>query len=127
MKRFLLLLVLAIIFVGCTRMGEDTPNNAQAPMNDNVILPGESSNPAPLPNAETPAAAEPKITEDKTKEIAFSDAGVTEDKVYGLETDIDLEGNRRYYEIDFKADGYEYEYDIDAESGKILKKEKERD
>ncbi len=127
MKKILLLFVLAIIFVGCTRMGEDTPDNAQAPVNDNVILPDESSTPAPLPNAETPAVAEPKITLDEAKRIAFEDAGVNEEDVYGLETDVDLEGNRRYYEIDFKADGYEYEYDIDAQSGKILKKEKERD
>lgn len=127
MKKILLLLVLAIIFVGCTRMGEDTEGNAEAPMNDNVILPEESSSPAPLPNAEMPTVTEPKITLDEAKRIAFEDAGVKEEDVYGLETDIDLEGNRRYYEIDFKSGNYEYEYDIDAESGKILKKDKERD
>lgn len=127
MRKLLLLLVLAIIFVGCTRMNDEAPDNAEAPMNDNVILPEESTNPAPLPNAETPAAAEPKITLDEAKRIAFEDAGVNEEDVYGLETDVDLEGNRRYYEIDFKSGNYEYEYEIDAESGKILKKNRERD
>ncbi len=127
MKKILLLLALAVIFVSCTRMAEENPNDTNTPMNDNMILPEESATPAPLPNAEAPTAAEPKITLDEAKRIAFEDAKVNEENVYGLETDVDLEGNRRYYEIDFKADGYEYEYDIDAESGKILKREKERD
>ncbi|MBR6823341.1 MAG: PepSY domain-containing protein [Clostridia bacterium] len=31
------------------------------------------------------------------------------------------------YEVEFKYNGYEYEYDIDAVTGKILMTEKEKD
>ena len=37
------------------------------------------------------------------------------------------EHGRKIYEVTFYKDGYEYEYDIDAESGKVLKFEKELD
>jgi len=32
-----------------------------------------------------------------------------------------------HYEVDFEAGAYEYEYEIHAETGEILKSEKERD
>lgn len=127
MKKLLLLFILSLVFVGCARVMDTLPNEAEPPVSDRVIIPDEGVMPSTIPNAETPAVTEPTVTLEEAKKIAFQDAGVTEDKVYGLETDIDLDGNRRYYEIDFKSGGFEYEYDIDAESGKILKKDKERD
>lgn len=80
-----------------------------------------------LPNAETPAVTPERISIEDAKKIAFEDAGVNEADVRALDTDTDFEGERRYYEIDFKAGDYEYEYEIDAENGKILKKDKEKD
>lgn len=132
MKKLILLLLLSILVVSCADEVRDdvlnTPDPSSAPpISDNVILPEESATPTPLPSAEVPSAAEATITLDEAKKIAFKDAGVDETKVTELETDIDREGSRRYYEIDFKADGYEYEYEIDIESGKILKKDRERD
>lgn len=131
MKKIFLLFILALIFVSCTNNAAEenqrTSDTTNFTTSDTPLAPSNSANPTPLPNAETPAVTEPGITLEKAKEIAFSDAGVTEDTVYGLETDVDLEGNRRYYEIDFKSGNYEYEYEIDAESGKILKKYKEID
>ena len=44
-----------------------------------------------------------------------------------MKVEKDRENGRTIYEVEFTADGYEYEYEIDASSGKILKKEKERD
>ena len=40
---------------------------------------------------------------------------------------IHIKPGRKIYEVTFYKDGYEYEYDIDAESGKVLKFEKELD
>lgn len=130
MKKIFLLLIIAIIFVSCTEkaMEENSRTNDTTNFNtDTPILPDESSNPMLLPNAETPAVTENKITINDAKKIAFENAGVKETDITSLETDTDREGNRRYYEIDFKAGGYEYEYDIDMDSGKILKKDKEID
>lgn len=68
-----------------------------------------------------------KNSKEKAKKIAFSDAGVNEADVYGLEIDLDREKNATKYEVDFKANGKEYEYDIDVYSGKILLKKVEKD
>lgn len=131
MKKLFLLFILAIIFVSCTNNAAEenarTSDTTNFTTNDTPLSPNNSATPAPLPNAETPAAAEVEITLEKAKEIAFEDAGLTEDKVYALKTDFDSEGQRQYYEIDFKSGNYEYEYEIDAKNGKILKKDKEID
>ena len=39
--------------------------------------------------------------------------------------ELDYEHGRKVYEITFYKGGFEYEYDIDAESGKVLKFEKD--
>lgn len=54
--------------------------------------------------------------------IAYSHAGVTEDSVYDMEIELD---NGRY-EIEFKSNGYEYEYEISADDGTVIKWEKDR-
>ncbi len=61
---------------------------------------------------------------DKAKEIALNNAGATLDKVTGLETDFDTEHGAIIYEVEFDFEGYEYEFDIDAKSGNIIKLEK---
>ena len=130
MKKIFLLLLLSILFVSCTERAMEENNNTRDTTNfntsDTSLLPEESANPMLIPNAETPAITENNITIDDAKKIAFEDAGVNEADVTALETDTDMEGDRRYYEIDFKAGGFEYEYEIDM-SGKILKKDKEKD
>lgn len=68
-----------------------------------------------------------KISRSKAKSIALKDAGVKEADAYGLSIEYDNDDGRKVYEVEFKSDGYEYSYTLDAESGKILEKEKERD
>ena len=41
--------------------------------------------------------------------------------------ELDFEHGRKIYEIEFYKDGFEYEYDIDAETGAVLKFEKDWD
>ena len=131
MKKLFLLFILAVIFVSCTNNAAEenqrTSDTTNFTTNDTPLSPNNSATPAPLPNAEIPALTENSISLDEAKRIAFEDAGVTEDKVYALDTDFDSEGQRQYYEIDFKSGNYEYEYEIDAKNGKILKKDKEID
>ena len=55
-------------------------------------------------------------------QIALSHAGLTSEDVYAIEIDSDWENGRMIYEIEFiSQDGTEYEYDIDATDGTILK------
>ena len=41
--------------------------------------------------------------------------------------ELDYEHGRKIYEIAFYNNGYEYEYDVDAETGRILKFDKDFD
>ena len=71
--------------------------------------------------------SEEYIGESKAKEIALKHAGVSKSDARKLRCEKDRENGRVVYEVEFKANGYEYEYEIDALTGKILKHEKERD
>ena len=44
-----------------------------------------------------------------------------------LEIDTDDDDGRIVYEIEFVCGGFEYEYEIDASNGNIIKSEKEAD
>lgn len=44
-----------------------------------------------------------------------------------LEVGFDTEDGMIVYEVEFKSAGYEYDYEIDAKTGNIIKAEKESD
>lgn len=79
------------------------------------------------PNAPAPEQNTGAITMEQAKEIAFNHAGVTEDVIYDYSYEQDIDNGREIFEIDFKADGYEYNYDINAADGNIIKSDKEKD
>ena len=62
------------------------------------------------------------ISRDKALQIALDNLKIKQENVYDL--DIELEYKNRYgkmvYEVSFDYNHYEYEYYIDATSGKIL-------
>ena len=64
------------------------------------------------------------ITVEKAKEIAVAHAGVSPSRV---ECEFDRDDGRYVYEIEFKVGRYEYEYEIDAQSGEVVKYDKEYD
>lgn len=67
------------------------------------------------------------IGKDAAKSIAFKHANVTDSSVRDLEAELDREDGRIIYEVDFKSGNMEYEYDIDAYTGEILKYDHEYD
>ena len=62
------------------------------------------------------------IGKDKATQIAYQDAKVSQPTLKEIE--LDYEKGVMVYEIEFIKDGIEYEYDIDAQSGQILKRDK---
>ena len=44
-----------------------------------------------------------------------------------LRTEFDFDEGRPEYEVDFHHDGWEYDYEIHAETGKILSRDKDRE
>lgn len=67
------------------------------------------------------------IGKDAAKAAALTHAGVTADSITGYECELDVDFGKARYEIDFEANGMEYEYEIDATTGTILKADKEKD
>ena len=65
------------------------------------------------------------ITLDEAKDIALKHAGFTASQVTFTNSRLDRDDGRQIYEIEFYADRTEYDYEIDAVSGKILSFEKD--
>ena len=63
----------------------------------------------------------------KAKSIALNHAGVSENQAYDMDIELDDEDGKLVYEIEFKSGNMEYDYEIDAVSGAILKHEAELD
>ena len=63
----------------------------------------------------------------KAKSIALNHAGVSENKAYDMEIELDDEDGTLVYEVEFKFGGMEYSYEINAATGAILKHEAEID
>ena len=75
----------------------------------------QPSNPAPTGD----------IGHAKAKSIALNHAGVSENKAYDMEIELDDEDGTLVYEVEFKFGGMEYSYEINAATGAILKHEAE--
>ena len=59
------------------------------------------------------------------KSAAFAHAGLDAAQVTMGEVDFDYEDGRMVYELEFYANGAEYEYDIDASTGAVVKSSQE--
>jgi uncharacterized membrane protein YkoI len=73
------------------------------------------------------APTQSAITQELAKELALAHAGVASGDVTHWEVELDTEHGVQIYEIEFRAGGYEYEYQLNAATGEILKAEKEAD
>lgn len=62
---------------------------------------------------------------DAATQTALTHAGLQQSQLSYLEADYDYEDGRMIYEVEFGAAGVEYEYDIDASTGAIIKSERE--
>ena len=58
---------------------------------------------------------------EKAKEIAFASAGVIATSVTNLQVELDCDDGILIYEVEFNAGRNEYEYDINAKDGNIVK------
>ncbi len=65
------------------------------------------------------------ITEEDARTIAFTDAGIDAAQAFGVEIETDREWGKYVYEIEFETDTHEYEYLINAQTGKILDSKRE--
>ena len=68
------------------------------------------------------------ISEEEAIAAALAHVDLQQDQIDLMKkVELDYEHGRKIYEIEFYMGGFEYEFDIDANSGKVLKYKKDRD
>lgn len=92
---------------------------------ENYSIPAPASTEAPESTAAPTVAKTSGISAEKAKQIALSHAGVGAATFTKVELDTD--DGIKVYEIEFKVGNVEYEYDINASNGAIIKSSSEID
>lgn len=146
----LLTLILCLCLTGCVTGGQHTsqPANADAsrpptmgqhntaePTQSNSDNTGAVSDAAPQQSDDQPAssAKQSSAKQESTApvmtgylprgdaiQIALDHAGVAQADIYDLSCKLEEENGVMNYQVEFEHGQYEYEYEIDAKSGKIL-------
>ena len=89
--------------------------------------PASASNETTKPSDQKPAPSGTvqDIGYAKAKSIALNHAGLSENLAFDMDIELDDEDGKLVYEVEFKSGNMEYDYEIDAASGAILKHEAE--
>lgn len=96
----------------------------RSPVPDSIPEP----TPAATPAATGPVRNQPQyISKEEARNIALSHAGLSANDVTHLKAEFDFDDGVPEYEVNFRHGGYEYDYDIHAETGKIRSWDKDRD
>ena len=126
------------LLAGCGRTGTAGTQSGPSttPQSNTAVQSAEpTQNSEPVPNTEpgqstrpghSEASSQPEgefISLEEAKQIVFSQLGVDESALTEQEYDLD----RGIYELEFTFDGMEYDYEVDARTGEILKAHSEID
>ena len=91
---------------------------------------GEFSDVIKVKTPGTPVVTAPVVNEvvgnAKAESAALKHAGLQKSQVKFLQCKLDIDDGLKVYEVEFYYNGYEYDYEVNAVSGKVLKAEKER-
>ena len=63
------------------------------------------------------------IGDDAALSAALTHAGLSSSDISGQKVEFDFDDGSAIYEIEFRSGRYEYEYEIDAVSGQVIKSE----
>ena len=99
---------------------KDLLTTASTPSTPNVTTKPSDQKPDPSGTAQDIGCA-------KAKSIALNHAGVSENEAYDMNIELDDEDGILVYEVEFKSGNMEYDYEINAATGAILKHESELD
>ncbi len=78
-------------------------------------------------SSSSPSKKTTPITRAKAESVALNHAGLKKSQVRDFECELDYEKGVKVYEISFEHGKYDYEYTVNAGTGKIVHWEKERD
>jgi uncharacterized membrane protein YkoI len=121
-----IILALIVSLAACQSQNQPViPGNQTDPLPSHVQQTDPArENPLPAGPAET---ADPKyITMDEAIAIALKDAGFGEKDITGLHAELERDDGITIYDVDFETAQWEYEYEVNAKTGKIIKAEKDR-
>lgn len=78
-------------------------------------------------NTGSTGSSSQSVTMDEAKTIALNHAGLAAGDVQWTEQKLDWDDGVQHYDLSFYADGMEYDYEVHAATGQILKAEREWD
>lgn len=124
---FLLCAALSLTLLAGCGQGGTTANQNGAPAQSQSSAAAQSTE---APQSVPPEHAAPPtqsqealISLEEAKQIVFAELGVEESALTEQEYELD----RGIYELDFTVNGMEYDYEVDARTGQILKAHSEVD
>ena len=85
------------------------------------------TSPAPTGAPTQSGASSAAISEAEAQSIALDHAGVASGDALGLRVKLDWENGVQVYDVEFRADSIEYEYELRASDGAVLKAERDKD
>lgn len=98
------------------------------PINTHADAPAvQDTTPETKPATRPSVAEQSMLSREEARDIALKHAGFKPSQVKGLEIEYDVDDGIPEYSVEFHADGWEYEYEIHAVTGKILEQHKDRE
>lgn len=128
MKALLAVLLTLTLLVSLTACGEKAANADTSTAGSdtrNSLSATSSTTTTTLSSSAETTTTNKALTPEEAREIALSDANVSFDDAYDVWVDFDRDDGVPYYEVDFKANGTKYDYEIHAEDGRILQVERD--
>lgn len=104
-------LLVLLTFTGCS-----------ATVKGSVIDPMSGTNAADAPSTSAADVANDGalIGEERAKTIALEQAGLSEGDVTRLRVEYEIDNGVKQYDVEFRHGGYEYEYEINAQTGAVI-------
>lgn len=110
----LVLVVSAVLLSGCADNKEPQVNNQEV---------NQANAPAEVKSKESVA-----VSLDSAIDIALKDAGVQrKDALFQDSPSLDKDDKKPHYDIEFKYNGVEYDYEVAVDNGSVIKAEKEKE
>ena len=136
MKKLIIIIsaiVTAIVLVSCSlNSNNDLQDTTAEQIKESIYTDDSTEKSSSATDADTGAytdAATPDtsavISRENAIDAALKAAGLTREAVYDLEAELDREKGVLLWEVDFDTREYEYSYHIDAETGAVIRQEKD--
>lgn len=129
-----LIVMLLLTMAGCSAAdagqkldaAEDRVENRLDALEDSLERAVPKSFPPVSAAVPTDAVSDP-ITKEGAEKIALDSLGLAKDQVKGLRTEYEIDDGTGQYDVQFLSGGWKYEFEIHAETGRILSFDKDRE